>query len=65
VAVAYFTGNVNVLSQIDAQLGGLALFITTFIAFVGDLGLAKVYHAGLRGAPVIGKSQSLEDAQKG
>ena len=58
VAVAYFTGNLPLVSQIDAQLGGLATFLLTLASFVGDLGLAKVFHAGLRGTPVIGKSFS-------
>lgn len=60
VGVAYFTGNVPAISQIDAQLGSLATFLLTLAAFVGNLGLAKVYHAGLRGTPFIGKSHSLK-----
>jgi len=58
VAVAYFTGNLPLVSQVDTQLGSFATFLLTFAAFVGDLGLAKVYHAGLRGTPFIGKSFS-------
>ena len=58
VAVAYFTGNIPVIATVDFQLGGLASFLLTLAAFVGDLGLAKVYHTGLRGTPVIGKSFS-------
>ena len=52
----YFTGNVPLLTTIDAQLGSLAMFLLTLASFVGELGLAKVFHAGLRGTPVIGKS---------
>lgn len=54
----YFTGNIPLLTQIDTQLGSLALFLLTLASFIGELGLAKVYHAGLRGTPVIGKSFS-------
>ena len=58
VAVAYFTGNTPLLAQIDAQLGSLAMFLLTFVTFIGELGFAKLYHAGLKGTPVIGKSNS-------
>jgi hypothetical protein len=60
VAIAYFTGNVPLLTQIDEQLGSLALFLLSFVSFVSQLGFAKVAHAGLKGTPVIGKSFSLE-----
>lgn len=58
VGVAYFTGNVELLTKIDTQLGSLAMFLLTFVSFITELGLAKVYHAGLRGTPVLGKSFS-------
>ena len=58
VTVAYFTGNTPLLAQIDAQLGSLAMFLLTFVTFIGELGFAKLYHAGLKGTPVIGKSNS-------
>lgn len=58
VAVAYFTGNLVLLSNIDAQLGSLAMFLLTLVSFLGELGLAKVWHNALRGAPVIGESFS-------
>ena len=58
VAIAYFTGNTPLLAQIDAQLGSLAMFLLTFVTFIGELGFAKLYHAGLKGTPVIGKSNS-------
>jgi hypothetical protein len=60
VGVAYFTGNLPMLNQIDAQLGTLATFLVTFAAFVSELGLAKLWHAALKGTPLIGKSYSLE-----
>lgn len=63
VAVAYFTGNLPLLSQVDAQLGSLATFLLSLLAFLVDLGLPKLYHAGFRGMPVIGKSYSW-DASK-
>ena len=59
VAVAYFTGNVELLTKIDAQFGSFALFLLSFVSFIGELGFAKLYHAGLRGSPVVGKSYSL------
>lgn len=60
VAVAYFTGYVEILTKIDAQLGSFALFMISFVSFVGELGLAKLYNVGLRGTPVIGKSFEQE-----
>ena len=58
VAVVYFTGNLEVLAKIDAILGDVATFLLSFVAFVSQLGFAKLYHAGLKGSPVIGKSNS-------
>jgi len=58
VAVAYFTGNVESLSSLDAAFGDTATFLLSFVAFVSQLGFAKLYHAGLKGTPVIGKSYS-------
>lgn len=60
VAIAYFTGNLPLLSQIDDALGQFATFLLTLLAFLIDLGLPKVFHAGFKGMPVIGKSYSLE-----
>jgi len=58
VAVAYFTGNVDILTRIDAQLGNYALFMLSFISFIGELGAAKLFHEALKGSPVVGKSFS-------
>lgn len=60
VAIAYFTGHLDLLSQIDVQLGNTATFLLAFVAFVSQLGFAKLYHAGLKGSPVIGKSHSAK-----
>jgi hypothetical protein len=60
VALAYFTGNLPLLNQIDLQLGGLATALLSFVAFISQLKLAAVYHAGLRGAPLIGTSFSAK-----
>jgi len=60
VGVLYFTGNLPLLNQIDAQLGLTAEFLLTLGAFVFQLGAAKVAHASLRGAPGIGKSFSKD-----
>lgn len=60
VAVAYFSGNVQIISQIDAQLGGWATFLLALIAFLSELGLTKLFHFGLRGTPVIGESYSAK-----
>jgi hypothetical protein len=62
VGVAYFTGNLPLLSQIDVQLGSFATFLLTLVAFVTELGLAKVYHVGLRGYPAIGKSRTYDES---
>jgi hypothetical protein len=56
VAVAYFTGNLAVVEQVDAELGGWATFLLSLVAFLSELGLAKLYNVGLRGTPVIGAS---------
>jgi hypothetical protein len=56
VGVAYFTGNLPLLSQIDSQLGSVSAFLLSFVAFVSQLKGANAYHAALRGSPVIGKS---------
>jgi len=61
VAVAFFTGNIDLLTRLDAEVGNVALFMLSFIAFVSSLGVAKIYHAGLRGTPVIGESASLRN----
>lgn len=60
VAVAYFTGNLPLLNQIDLQLGNLATALLSFVAFIAQLKLAAVYHAGLRGSPLIGYSYSAK-----
>ena len=60
VGAMYFTGNLPLINQIDTQLGSLATFLLTLAAFVSQLGAAKVFHAGLRGSPLIGKSYSLK-----
>jgi hypothetical protein len=62
VAVAFFTGNVDLLTKLDAQMGTFAAFMLTFVAFVTDLGLAKAYHAGMRGTPVIGESSTFRES---
>jgi hypothetical protein len=58
VAIAYFTGNVSIITEIDAELGSLATFLLTLVAFLSELGLAKLFNFGLRGTPVLGTSHS-------
>jgi len=58
VGALYFTGNLPLLTELDKQFGSLALFLMTLVSFIGELGFAKLYHAGLKGTPVIGKSAS-------
>jgi hypothetical protein len=58
VAIAYASGNLEILSQIDKQFGDLALFLLSFVSFVSQLGFAKLYHAGLKGSPIVGASFS-------
>jgi hypothetical protein len=60
VGVALGTGNLPILYQIDIQLGLVSTFLLTLSAFITELGLTKVYHAALKGTPVIGKSYSNE-----
>lgn len=64
VAVAFFLDKIPVLIQVDLYLGSLALFMLSFVSFLTELGLAKLYNLGLRGTPVIGKSYSQEADEK-
>lgn len=58
VGVSYlvFVGKIDLLAQIDLQLGALANFLLAFAAFAAEIGLTKLFHAFLRGVPVIGFS---------
>jgi hypothetical protein len=58
--IALFMGKLEVVRAIDLQLGYAGTFLLTFSAFVTELGLAKGYHAILRGTPVIGKSYTYD-----
>ena len=58
VGVAYFTGHLALLSQIDSQFGSVATFLLTFVAFLSELGITKLYHVGLKGVPVLGYTHS-------
>lgn len=57
-AVLYFTDNLPLLVQLDQQMGLLASLLLKILAFITELGLAKVFHLMLKGTPVIGTSNS-------
>lgn len=49
---------------LDAQLGGMALFLTTILSFVVQMGVSKSAHESLKGLPVVGKSFSGAKAKE-
>lgn len=62
VGVAVFTGQTDVLNWIDQNLVGLARILVDILVLLGggltSMVMARKYHAGLRGLPVVGKSYS-------
>ena len=62
VGFAVFTGKTDVLSWLDTAAGGVAKIIAEVIVLMGgsfaSMIMAKKWHSGLRGLPLIGKSHS-------
>lgn len=62
VGVAVFTGKTDVLNWIDANLVGFAKILVDILVLLGgsmtSMVMARKYHSGVRGLPVIGKSYS-------
>lgn len=60
VAVAVFTGKVDILPGIDVQLGNVANLLIAVLAFLSSTGIAKGFHVGvLRGLPLLGHSHTV------
>jgi len=64
VGVAVFTGKTDVLNWVDANLVGLARILVDVLVLLGggltSMVMARKYHSGLRGLPVVGTSYSLK-----
>lgn len=59
VAVAVFLGKIDILPQIDVQLGNIANLLLAVLSFLSSLGIAKAFNRYvLKGLPVIGFSHS-------
>jgi len=62
VGVAVFTGKTDILSWVDASLVGLAKILVDILVLLGgsmtSMAMARNYHAGVRGLPVIGTTHS-------
>lgn len=62
VGVAVFTGKTDVLSWIDGTLVGVAKILVDLLVLLGgvltSMAMARAYHNGLRGLPVVGASHS-------
>lgn len=62
VGVAVFTGQTDLLNWIDASLVGFAKILVDVLALLSgsllSMIMARKYHAGLRGLPILGKSYS-------
>jgi len=63
VGVLVFTGETDILSWIDGTLAGVAKILVDILVILGggltSMVMARKYHAGLKGLPVIGTSHSL------
>jgi hypothetical protein len=66
LVVIYFvwSGKIDLLTEIDRELGTLATFLVMFSAFAGEIGLTKVFNTALRGVPYIGYSHTLEEEKQ-
>ena len=61
VAVAVFYVKLDVLAAIDNALGVVGVILVDILAMLTSMGLTKLFHAGLRGIPVIGYSHSIAE----
>lgn len=63
VGVAVFLGKTDVLNWVDGTLSGVAKILVDILVILSggltSMVMARKYHAGLKGLPVIGKSYSL------
>lgn len=59
VAVAVFTGKIDIVGNLDLQLGSIAQLLLAVLSFLSSLGIAKAFHKNvLKGLPLIGFSYS-------
>jgi hypothetical protein len=63
VGVAVMLGKVELIPNIDQSLSAASQLVLALLAFLSSLGIAKGYHAALRGVPVIGYSHPKDLAQ--
>ena len=61
VALAVVPG-LDILA-VDQNLAGLASFLTALLGFVVQMGVSKFSHTQIRGVPLIGKSNSADEAK--
>lgn len=61
VALAVVPG-LDILA-VDQNLAGLASFLTALLGFVVQMGVSKFSYAQIRGVPLIGKSNSDDEAK--
>lgn len=63
VAFLVFTGRLELLGGIDITLGGLAKLLADILVILGgsltSMAMARQYHSGLRGLPLVGTSHSV------
>ena len=68
VAVLVFTGQLDLLSTIDATLSNLAILVGNIIVILGgsvaSLAFNKFYYGQVRGLPLFGYSHSLAGTKK-
>ena len=68
VAVAVFTGQLDILSKVDVSLGNLANVITQILILLGgalgSMTMTANFHKGLRGLPLVGYSHTLAGKKK-
>ena len=52
------TNQLELLQQIDVQLGVVAAFLLSFGTFATQIGLTKLFNQALKGTPAIGYNRS-------
>lgn len=57
VAVAVFTGKIDIVGNLDVQLGSIAQLLLAVLSFLSSIGIAKAFHKNvLKGLPLVGFS---------
>lgn len=61
VGVAVLYGKVDILADLDLQLGTFATALLAVLSFLSSIGIAGKFHSGvLVGLPLVGRSYSAE-----